>query len=103
MVELMTTLAPISLFWILAAIYLGAWPVTLHGGTGPRQVLGLLISFAFWVVLWRLLHSVFGGLGPVLGGVVITTFVAAALLPAVCWLGYKLVGVSVVKSQVVAH
>ncbi len=97
MIDLLTTVLPISLFPVLAAVFLGGWNVDLQGGNGPRQVLGLLIAGVVWVVLWHLLHSLFLGLGPVLGGIVIATFVAVLLLPAACWLAYKLVGVSVTK------
>ena len=103
MIDLMTTVLPISLFPILAAVFLGGWHIDLHGGSGRREVLGLLISTVVWVVLWHLLHSLFLGFGPVLGGVVIASFVAAVLLPAVCWLGYKLVGVSITKGHAGAH
>ncbi|MBI4420402.1 MAG: hypothetical protein HY560_06215 [Gemmatimonadetes bacterium] len=103
MIDLMPTLLPISLFWILAAVYLGGWHISLRGGTGLREVLGLLISFLIWWVVWRLLHSAFGGLGPVLGGIVITTFAACLLLPAICWVGYKLVGVTIAKGEAGAH
>jgi hypothetical protein len=103
MIQLLTTVLPIALFWILAAVYLGGWAVELHGGTGFRQVIGLVLSFLLWVVAWRALHSVFGGFGEVLGGIVIATFVATLVLPGVCWLGYKMVGVSITKGAAGAH
>ena len=103
MLELMTTLLPAMLFWNLIALYLGGWPVDLQGGNGVRQVLGLLFSFVLWVVVWELLHRVFVGFGPVLGGIVITSFIAVALMPAVAWVGFKIMGVSIVKQHAGAH
>ena len=103
MLDLMTKLLPAMLFWNLIALYLGGWPVDLRGGNGPRQILGLLFSFVLWVFLWELLHRVFVGFGPVLGGIVITSFIAVALMPAVTWIGFKIWGVSVVRQSAGAH
>jgi len=103
MLQLMLTVLPISLFWILAAIYLGGWAIDVHGGSGITQVLGLLISFVLFFAVWKSLHSAFVGFGEVLGGIVITSFVAAALLPAISWVGYKLVGITIQKSHGHAH
>ena len=95
MLELMTKLLPVMLFWTLIATYLGGWAVDLRGGNGFRQVAGLILTFFLFVVGWKLLHALFVGFGEVLGGIVITTFLASALLPAIAWLGFKMVGVSV--------
>ena len=103
MVELLTKLLPVMLFWLLTAIYLGGWAVDLRGGKGLTQVIGLVLSLILFVVVWEGLHRVFVGFGEVLGGIVITTFIAAALLPAVIWLGYKMVGVTVVGTSGHAH
>jgi formate hydrogenlyase subunit 4 len=99
MLELLTKLLPVMLFWMLAALYLGGWAVELRGGKGLTQILGLLLNFVLFVVVWQVLHRVFLGFGPILGGIVITSFIAAALLPAVAWLGYKMVGVTVTPSH----
>ena len=96
MLELMTKLLPMMLFWTLIATYLGGWPVDLRGGSGFRQVLGLVLTFILFVVVWKLLHAAFLPLGEVLGGIVIASFLASGLLPSVAWLGYKMVGVSIV-------
>ena len=103
MLELLNTLLPTMLFWILAATYLGGWAVELRGGRGPQQVIGLLLSFVLFVVVWEVLHRVFLGFGPVLGGIVITSFIATALLPPLTWVAYKLVGVTVARSHGHAH
>jgi hypothetical protein len=97
MTELLTTILPIALFWLLEALYLGGWPVDAHGGNGLRQVMGLLLTAVLWVVVWHALNMVLIGIGPVLGGIVLTTFVAAALMPLVNWIGFKIVGVSIRK------
>ena len=69
------------------------------GGKGVTQVLGLLLSFVLFMVVWQLLHRAFLGLGEILGGIVIASFIASALLPAVAWLAYKMVGVTVTPTH----
>ena len=103
MLQLMVTLLPVMMFWILVAIYLGGWAVDMRGGSGVTQVLGLIISFALFYAVWRGLHTAFNGLGEVLGGIVITSFLTAALLPAISWVGYKLVGVTIEKGHGHSH
>ena len=102
MQELLTTLLPIALYWLLEALYLGGWPVDAHGGNGFQQVLGLLITFVLWVVIWHGASRAFAGMGPTLGAIVIASFVTAALTPLINWVGFKIVGVSI-KKVAAAH
>jgi len=97
MQELLTKILPFALFWIIEATYLGGWPVDVHGGKGWQQVLGLFLSFILFVVVWRTASGMLAGVGPVLGSIVIASFVAAALTPVINWIGFKIVGVSVRK------
>jgi hypothetical protein len=103
MLQLLVTLLPFSLFWILAAIYLGGWTIDVRGGNGITQILGLLITYVLFIAVWKGLHAAFLGVGEILGGIIITSFLTAALLPAVSWVGYKLVGISVEKSHGHTH
>ncbi|MBI4500084.1 MAG: hypothetical protein HY700_02885 [Gemmatimonadetes bacterium] len=103
MLQLMVNTLPFSIFWILIAIFLGGWAVDVRGGNGVTQVLGVLITYVLFVAVWRGLHTALLGVGEVLGGIVITTFLASALLPVLSWIGYKLVGISVEKSHGHAH
>ncbi len=99
MLELLNKLLPLMLFWTLIATYLGGWAVELRGGRGPQQVIGLLISCVLFTVVWEILHRVFLGHGEVLGGIVIASFIAIALMPALAWISFKLVGVSLVQTS----
>jgi len=101
MLDLLPKILPIMLYWTLIATYIGGWSVDLKGGSGLTQVLGLILSGILFVVVWRLLHAAFLPAGEVLGGIAITSFVTAALTPAIAWLGFKMVGVSV--KPVAAH
>jgi len=49
-------LIPISLFWILAAVYFGGFNISIVGGSGFRQVLGLLVTYLLFLVAWGLLR-----------------------------------------------
>jgi hypothetical protein len=94
---------PVMLFVSLISTYIGGWALDVRGGNGVTQVLGLLISGVLFVVTWRLLHTAFMGVGEVLGGIVITTFVTAFLLPVLAWIGFKVVGVSIQGAHGHAH
>jgi hypothetical protein len=104
MVELMTMLFPLSLFWTLEATWLGGWPVDAHGGRGIQQVLGLAVSYVLWIVVWKALNAALVPvIGPVLGGIFVTTVLAAVLLPFTTWVSFKIVGVSIKWSDAPAH
>lgn len=91
----MEWLIPICLFWILAATYIGGWPVTIAGGGGVRHVAGLIISFALFLIVWGALHSVLGGMGEMFFGLIVPTGVTALALPLLVWLAFLVVGVRV--------
>jgi len=103
MLELMVKLLPVMLFWTLSALYIGGLAVDARCGNGVTRVRGLLISFILFVVVWRVLHSLFLGLGEVLGGIVITSFLSAFLLWPLTWVGFKIVGVSVEGTHAHSH
>jgi len=99
MMELLPKILPIALFWLLEAVYLGGWPVDAHGGSAFQQVLGLVLTGILWAVTWVALSKLLTGIGPVLGGIMLTSVVAAALLPLVNWIGFKIAGVSIRRAH----
>ena len=54
----MEWLVPICLFWTLAALYLGGWPVEIVGGGGVRQVIGLVNTFLLFIIVFAGLRAV---------------------------------------------
>ena len=96
----MEWLAPICLLWVLMALYLGGWPVEVVGGSGVRQVIGLVDTFALFLVVWAVLRAVLGGLGGMMWGVVIPTALTSLALPAIAWAGYIVVGVRIQRGEV---
>jgi hypothetical protein len=91
----MEWLLPICLFWILAALYLGAWPVEVVGGNGFRQVMGVVDSYILYILVWGLLRAVLGGIGGLFWDAVIPTVLASLALPLIVWAGYIVMGVRV--------
>lgn len=92
-------LIPVCAFFPFAALYLGALRIEPGGGRGLQQVLGLLLTFVVYLVVWRVLHALLAGLGPILGGVVLTTVVTTLGLPLEARAGYLIVGVKLKRTS----
>lgn len=92
----MAWLVPLCVYPLVCALYLGGSPLRLEGGSGPREVLGLVLTFVLLLVAWGVLRPL---LGTVLGGaalVIVTTIVAGLLLPLLARAAFRVVGVRVV-------
>ncbi len=96
-------LIPVCFFWMAAAIYLGGMAVDVEGGNGARQVMGLLVTFVLFLVTWKILGLVLGGVAKVLGDLVLSTIVSALLLPILSRAGFGLLGVRVRRQEREAH
>lgn len=92
-------LVPVSMFWLVAALYLGGFDLEIEGGGGLRQFLGLILSFVLFVAVFRVLGMVLAGVGPSLGGIVLPTVLSVALLPLITRLGFLPVGVRIRKGH----
>jgi hypothetical protein len=86
-----TWLFPAGIFWPVAALFLGGM-MELRGGTGFRQVLGLLICFGEFLLAWWLLGKLATPLGPIMG-VVVPLLLASAVTPLLLVVGYRVVGI----------
>ncbi len=95
-------LVPISLFWTLIATYVGGWPVSVEGGSGLQQVIGLIATFALFLVVWGVLHAALSGSGMVLR-VVIPTTICCLALPVFTWAGFRIVGVRITLHRGTEH
>jgi hypothetical protein len=87
-------LAAFCLFWVVASLYLGGLDVELEGGSGFRQLLGLLIMNVLFLAAWRALVAALGGLGGV-PGVVLPFLLAVLLVPVLARAGFGAMGVKV--------
>lgn len=88
-------LIALSLFWLLSMVYLGGLPVRIEGGSGPREVAGLLLSMVVFLASWGLLRAVVTPVGGEVAGVLVASFASVLLLPAVTWVGFRALGVRV--------
>ncbi len=95
----MEWLVPICLFWTLAALYLGGFPVEVVGGNGFRQVMGVIDSYVLFILVWALLRAVLGGLGGLLWTAVVPAVLVSLALPLIIWAGYIVMGVRVQKGE----
>ena len=97
-------LIPISLFWILAAVYFGGFNISIVGGSGFRQVLGLLVTYLLFLVAWGLLRLALGHLGEnfLLKGVA-PTLITMLALPLVGRAGFGVLGVRIHRGGAAAH
>lgn len=97
-------IVPVSLFWLVAALYLGGFDLEIEGGGGVRQFLGLILSFVLFVVVFRVLGMVLSGpLGFGFGAIALPAVLSVALLPIVTRLGFLPLGVKIRKGRAGAH
>jgi hypothetical protein len=85
-------LAAFCLFWVVASLYLGGLDVELEGGSGFRQLLGLLVMNVLFLAAWRALAAALGGLGG-LPGVVLPYLLTVLLVPVLARAGFGVTGV----------
>ncbi len=85
-------LAAFCVFWATASLYLGGMNVELEGGSGPRQLIGLLGMLVLFLIVWRILDALLGGFG-----VVLPIVLSVLSLPLVARAAFALVGVKVRK------
>lgn len=91
-------LVPVSLFWILAALYLGGAEIRFEGRSGARQLVGLALHFAGFLGVWAVLRTLLAPVaGPVMA-VVLASVGAAILLPFVGRLAFRVIGVRIVPA-----
>jgi membrane glycosyltransferase len=92
-------LVAVCAFVPLTAIYLGGMKVEPAGGRGFQQVLGLVLTMVVYLVVWRVLHTVLAGIGPILGGVILATAISILLLPLEARTGFLMVGVKLKRTE----
>lgn len=93
----MEWLIPICLFFVLAMVYLGGWPVDLVGGSPLRQLLGLVDALVLFLLVWAGLRSVLGGMG-LAGRVLIPTAVVLFGFPLIARIAFRIMGIRIAKT-----
>ena len=95
--------AAVAMFWVIAALYLGGFRIRIEGGDGPRHVIGLVICFVLYLVAFAVLRMALAGqLGAVVS-VIVAVPVAAALIPVLSRVAFRLVGVRISRAAAAHH
>ncbi len=93
MTPMLGWLAAFCVFWATASLYLGGMNVELEGGSGPRQLIGLLGMLVLFLIVWKVLDALLGGFGGL--GVVLPIVLSVLSLPLLARAAFALVGVKV--------
>jgi hypothetical protein len=97
-------LVPVSLFFSFTALYLGGMAVEVVGGTGPRQILSLIVMFVIYMAVWFGLHKVLGGTNAsLILGVIVPTIVTSLALPLIARAAFMALGMKIQRTHVAAH
>ena len=90
---------PIGLFWPIAALHLGGL-LELTGDVKPlKELIGLVVGFVLALAIWWGLTKALAPVGPVLGAILLPTGVMLAALPFILKIGFRLVGLRLVRSH----
>ena len=92
-------LVPISLFWVLAALYLGGAEINVEGGGGLRQSAGLLLNFVGFLLVWAVARALLIGVVGPIPSVVFAVILAAILLPLLARISFRAVGVRITSAE----
>src|SRR5256885_7217328 len=87
-------LVAICLFWFASAVYFGGFERDVQGASGFRNFLGLVLSYAVFLVVWGVLHA-FVSPGSAVS-ILVASAVAGLALPLELRVGFLLVGARVV-------
>jgi hypothetical protein len=102
-VSVVEWVAAISMFWAIAALYLGGFQIRFEGADGPRQLVGLLICFALYMVVFGVLRMVLTGpMGGVVG-VIVAVLISCALIPLLSRVAFRVVGVRIARAVAAHH
>jgi len=86
-------LEPVALFFGVAALYFGGFQRDVQGGSGFRQLIGLILTLVVFLVVWGVVHKMVGQ--DTVVGILVASAVAAILVPVEVRLGFMVVGARV--------
>lgn len=93
----MLWLIPVCLFGLFASIFLGGTTIEPQGGSGTRQVLGLLASAAVHVALWNVLRIGLATMMPQLAAMIFASLISIPGVLLASWIGFIVFGVKLGK------
>ncbi|MCG8467009.1 MAG: hypothetical protein MJB57_02225 [Gemmatimonadetes bacterium] len=86
-------LIPISLYWVIASVFFGGM-YDAENGSGGQQLLGLLLCFVVYLLLFWVLRLALGGFMGPLGRVILPVAIPTMFLGRYGQIVFKLVGVN---------
>jgi len=86
-------LVPVCLFALFSSLLLGGSAIEPRGGSGLRQVLGLLVSCVVHVFLWNGLRIAFGTFAGPTAAMVFASLIAIPGVLLAAWIGFIIFGV----------
>lgn len=95
----MEWLIPLCISPVAAAVYLGGMHNDVQGGSGFRQVLGLVVFVGLLCVTWGVLRVVLGGMGGIVGGLILPTVLTLLAVPLAARGAFAIVGAKIVRSE----
>ena len=93
----------ISLFWVVSALFLGGAPIRMENTGAFRELAGLLVAFAVFLVAWRLLVDALAGPLPSFAALVVGSLVASGLVPVIEIGTLRLFGTRVRRAEGATH
>ena len=78
------------LFWVTGALYFGGLQRDIQGGTGFRQFIGLVLTYAVFLVVWRVVYMAIGA--DTAKGILVASAVAMVAMPLEVRAGFAIVG-----------
>lgn len=92
-------LVPIGGFWTLAALYLGGFRLDIEDGPGIRNLGGLLLSFALFLVIWWAIRTGAGTALPAIPAILIASVAVLLLLPLITRIGFRVMGLRIQRAH----
>lgn len=90
-------LAPISMFWVMAAVFFGGMYDVTEGSSG-RQALGLVVMFALYLGLFAVLRLALGSIMPPLGSLILPVAIPTIFLGRMGKIVWGLLGVRIERA-----
>ena len=96
-------LPAIAFYWTFAAVYLGGAALEIEHTGGGRQLLGLVLHFVVFLVIFGAARTLFAAMLPGALAVALGLIVGVILFPISAKLTFRVVGVRIKSLGTAAH
>jgi hypothetical protein len=87
----------------MAAVYIGGFSLKIEGGSGLSQTLGILTTFVLYLAVWFVGRMALRGLVGTIPAVIFAVLIATLLLPILAKVGFRVLGVRIIKVAPAHH